>query len=150
MNVFLKQNRFHTSRVTRVVLGMILLLSCGMGSTISAQSDNLANAPVGKQWVDATTAQGIANTQLTALNIQLTNLQNQGTQGVELELAKARVQFYADLNAAIQSGQPVYKAFEIAYANMESTFLGDYLDVKVLNDSQVVQIREEARTKLTI
>ncbi|MBK7342784.1 MAG: hypothetical protein IPJ06_06520 [Saprospiraceae bacterium] len=136
--------------MTRAVLGLILLLVCSFGSAISAQSDNLTNAPAGKQWVDAATAEGIVQSQLSTLQVQLTNLQNQGAQGVELELAKVKVQFYTDLNSALQSGQPVFHAFDIAYATMESTFLGDYLDVKVLNDSQLVQIREEARTKLTI
>jgi hypothetical protein len=84
------------------------------------------------------------------LNPELTALQNSGVQGVQLELVKARILFYTDLIQNLKSGQPVFQAFASSYANSESTFLGDYLDVKVLNESQLIKIRDDARKKLTV
>ncbi len=149
---------FHTMKKQQILArfnsllmgGLMILACCLIPCGISAQSDNLTSAPVGQQWVDATTAEATATAELTTLEAELANLQNAGTQGVQLELVKARIQFYKDLIQNLKAGNPVYRAFAMGHANNESTFLGDYLDVKVLNEAHLLQIREDVRKKLTI
>ncbi|MCF8238764.1 MAG: hypothetical protein K9I85_11445 [Saprospiraceae bacterium] len=130
--------------------GIAFFVVCFSPVIVVAQSDNLSNVPVGKQWVDSPTAEVVANTQLQTLQMELADLQKNGVQGVQTELVKAWIQFYSDLLQNLKAGQPVYQAFAISYANNESTFLGDHLDVKVLNEAQLIQLREDARKKLTI
>lgn len=139
------------SRISLVVgCGLAFLICCVTPVGLSAQSDNLSNAPVGKQWVDSASAESIASAQLVSLNAELTNLQNSGVQGEQVELVRARIQLYTDLIQNLNTGHAVYQAFAISYANSEATYLGDYLDVKVLKESQLIQVREEARKKLTV
>lgn len=146
----MKQLFFHTKTSLVVVCGLAFLIGCLSPAFVRGQSDNLSNAPVGKQWVDQATAETIANTELTSLNTELMNLQNSGVQGVQLELVKARVLLYSEILQNLTTGQPVFQAFANSYANSEATYLGDYLDVKVLNESQLIQIREDVRKKLTV
>ncbi len=146
----MKQLLVHSRTSFLVGCGLAFVVSCLSPTFLSGQSDNLSNAPVGKQWVDNATAENIASAQLNTLNAELTNLQNSGIQGVQLELVKARILLYSDLMQNLKAGNPVFQAFASSYANSEATFLGDYLDVKVLNESQLIQIREEARKKLTL
>lgn len=145
------KHMFLQSRISFVVgFGLAFLVCCMCPVGLSGQSDNLSNAPVGKQWVDNASAESIATTQMISLNAELINLQNSGAQGEQVELVKARIQLYTDIIQNLNTGHAVYQAFAISYANSEATFLGDYLDVKVLNESQLIQIREEARKKLTV
>ncbi len=147
---FMKQLLFRCRASLLIGCGIAFMVVCFSSTTAVAQSDNLSNAPVGKQWMDSASAELVASTQLNALELELTNLQNSGAQGVQLELVKAKINFYTDLIQNLKAGQPVYQAFAISHANTESTFLGDYLDVKVLNEAQLLQVKEDARKKLTI